>query len=214
MWPGADAVACVSVPGMEETTEESTPTAADLVEAQDGPNNDEHIRLAAVMRDRDSLRSHVNRMRHNLANELAVQRELLSQDISPGPGRRALGDHARPPRANQRAHGHRQPASCARLERHQRNPGRRNMGYRAQRPPGMDRQHPRHRLTGRNIFYREVPAHIDRVLEDQQLLIISRADGKSDSFPPPVYQEPDDMDEDPSPIMTSIDDKNIWWWRK
>ena len=69
---------------MEETTEESTPTAADLVEAQDGPNNDEHIRLAAVMRDRDSLRSHVNRMRHNLANELAVQRELLSQDISPG----------------------------------------------------------------------------------------------------------------------------------
>lgn len=68
-------------------------------------------------------------------------------------------------------------------------------------------------LVGRAVFYREVPAVIQRVLVDQGCLIIASADGKP--FPPPVYAEDDDDDDDDNEptVKTSVLDPNIWWFR-
>jgi hypothetical protein len=67
-------------------------------------------------------------------------------------------------------------------------------------------------LIGRAVFYREVPAVIQRVILDQGCLMIATADGKP--FPPPVYAESDDDDERESTVKVGVLDRNIWWFRQ
>lgn len=69
----------------------------------------------------------------------------------------------------------------------------------------------REKLVGRQIFYRECPAVIDRLLEAQGCLIIKTDDGKP--FPPPVWRESDDDESEPT-VKVEVTDPSIWWFRK
>ena len=82
-------------------------------------------------------------------------------------------------------------------------------------PSGWMSKDQRDALVGRAIYYREVPAVIQRVILDQGCLIVRTADGKP--FPSPVYHDPDedgDDDERGAEAKVEVTDHNIWWFRK
>lgn len=70
----------------------------------------------------------------------------------------------------------------------------------------------RDRLVGRKVFYREVPAVIERLIVDQGCLIIRTESGEP--FPPPVYREAGEDDERESSVKVEVTDANIWWFRQ
>jgi len=68
----------------------------------------------------------------------------------------------------------------------------------------------RDRLVGRKVYYREVPAVIERLIVDQGCVMIRTESGQP--FPPPVYAEPGD-DEAESTIKDDVLSPHIWWFR-
>lgn len=73
----------------------------------------------------------------------------------------------------------------------------------------------RDRLVGRAVFYRKIPAVIERLIVDQGCLMIRSADGQP--FPSPVYHDPvedGDDDERDASVKVEVTDPNIWWFRK
>ncbi len=70
----------------------------------------------------------------------------------------------------------------------------------------------RERLVGRKIWYERTPAIIERLIVDQGCILI-KPDGVPE-FPPPVWADKDDADdEDRHSIKTSVTDARIWWFR-
>jgi hypothetical protein len=67
----------------------------------------------------------------------------------------------------------------------------------------------RERLIGRAVYYREVPAVIQRVILDQGCLILATVDGQP--FPAPVWRDEDDERE--TTVKVEVLDPNIWWFR-
>lgn len=78
-------------------------------------------------------------------------------------------------------------------------------------PSGWLMKDERDNLVGRKVFYRERPAIIERLVTDQGCLIINSADGKP--FPPPVYRENGELDEEDISLKTEVMDPHIWWFR-
>lgn len=69
----------------------------------------------------------------------------------------------------------------------------------------------REALRGRKIYYREVPAVIERLVTDQGCVIITTEDGKP--FPLAVWAKEDDDDEIESSIKVEVLSPHIWWFR-
>jgi len=64
-------------------------------------------------------------------------------------------------------------------------------------------------LVGRKVFYREHPAVIERLIEDQGCIILKTEDGHP--FPKPVWREEDDDPE--ATAKVEVTDPSIWWFR-
>jgi hypothetical protein len=74
--------------------------------------------------------------------------------------------------------------------------------------PDWCKKDSRDKLIGKKIFYREIPAVIERLIVEQGCLIIKPEDG--DVFPPPCY----DKDREQSDIVkVEVTSPHIWWYR-
>ena len=76
----------------------------------------------------------------------------------------------------------------------------------------------RKKLKGRKIYYREFPAVIDYLIDDQACIII-KPEPPTKIFPPTAYQLEDAKEsehdfEDRNIVKAEIWDPHIWWWRK
>jgi hypothetical protein len=69
----------------------------------------------------------------------------------------------------------------------------------------------REELVGRKVYYREVPAVIERLLLDQVCVIIRTESGEP--FPSPVWRDAED-DEGEATIKDQILSPHIWWFRE
>lgn len=68
----------------------------------------------------------------------------------------------------------------------------------------------RENLVGRAVYYREIPAVIQRVIPDQGCIMVRTADGRP--FHAPVYDQDDDERE--NEVKVEVLDPNIWWYRE
>lgn len=70
----------------------------------------------------------------------------------------------------------------------------------------------RNKLVGRKLFYREHPAIVERLIVDQGCLILHAEGGRP--FPPPVWRERGEEDEQETSVKVEVTDPAIWWWRE
>lgn len=82
----------------------------------------------------------------------------------------------------------------------------------SEHPSGWLMKDEREKLVGRKVFYRERAAIIERLVTDQGCVIIKSADGQP--FPPPVYRESDEADDEDVSLKTEVTDPHIWWFRE
>lgn len=79
----------------------------------------------------------------------------------------------------------------------------------------------RRRLIGRKVYYRDFPAVVERLIEDQACVILRPDEPDRAVFPPPVYELEDarrgegEIDwSERQTVKVEMDSPHIWWWRE